>query len=40
MEKDILAAQEAALDAADIDSIMTGTSVNQDDSLMGKATVM
>ena len=39
MEKDILAAQEAALDAADIDSIMTGTSVNQDDSLMDNESV-
>lgn len=34
MERDIQAAQEAAYDAADIDSIMTGTSVNQEDSLM------
>lgn len=36
MEGDIQAAQEAAYDAADIDSIMTGTSVNQEDSLMGR----
>lgn len=39
MERDILAAQEAALDAADMDSIMTGTSINQEDSLMDNESV-
>jgi len=37
LEKDIRAAQEAALEAVETDSIMTGTSANPDDySLLGR----
>lgn len=39
LERDIQAAREAALDAAEVDSIMTGTSVNQEDSLMDNESV-
>lgn len=35
LEKDIKAAQEAALDAVETDSVMTGTSLNYDDSFLG-----
>lgn len=35
LEKDIKAAQEAALEAVETDSILTGTSLNPDDSYTG-----